>query len=549
MAQEQIYRQSNNSPKHIDLSYDTYPSIQAYHSTPHISPLSVSSTPLFTPIDDTDLSYSNLSTAFHETDLNHQVIMEKKELSKDSPISLVEMLCHFPDLPSFISHAEFPNFLRLWFDFQTHITKKPGQRQIAQAWIRNSLNEIHRIMLSIASTRPDTAYDPEAVPCSMFLAFRQLKDHLEAMYQMFQIVEDDCVWLNQHSLETSSPLVDMTAKVKQNIDQFRLDSHELPIFGDSSLFIDDIHENLTEQALEAYFLLASSSTHSTESTTCLEPVQDGHSPLFHNLNSAVYIPHQLNLSDCDYSHVEPSWIQPQNTCFWASAPVTPSVEQSQCQQFISLPTTPTWTEDGSSFTAEHIISSCPPTDSCGLSPKVENVERSTGDEDEKEKEGEETSDAEEEDDDDEYIASFEEEEEEVYKDRTKRRQGRSSFYDKRFNGKGVSSRQLSSENNHTRRTATSYDPQTTHYLKSIFFNIYSNRDKLTKEQRKQIQKETGLKPRNITYWFSNHKRRFQTSLLAFKKTVKESNGKVKSYDDFLKWRKDHGLPEDVLENE
>ncbi|KAI7886040.1 hypothetical protein K492DRAFT_114434, partial [Lichtheimia hyalospora FSU 10163] len=100
-----------------------------------------------------------------------------------------------------------------------------------------------------------------------------------------------------------------------------------------------------------------------------------------------------------------------------------------------------------------------------------------------------------------------------------------------------------------RRTATSYDAETTHYLKSVFFSIYSKRDKLTKDQRRQVQLHTGLKPRNITYWFSNHKRRFQTSLKIFKRTVRESNGNVKTYDDFLEWRREHDLPEEVMDHE
>ncbi|KAL0082169.1 hypothetical protein F4703DRAFT_1954434 [Phycomyces blakesleeanus] len=101
----------------------------------------------------------------------------------------------------------------------------------------------------------------------------------------------------------------------------------------------------------------------------------------------------------------------------------------------------------------------------------------------------------------------------------------------------------------TRRTATSYDVTTTHYLKSVFFSIYSKREKLTKDQRRQVQEQTGLKPRNITYWFSNHKRRFQTSLKVFKQTVRMSGGRVKTYDDFLRWRKIHGLGPEVNDNE
>ncbi|KAI9254265.1 hypothetical protein BY458DRAFT_425022, partial [Sporodiniella umbellata] len=88
-----------------------------------------------------------------------------------------------------------------------------------------------------------------------------------------------------------------------------------------------------------------------------------------------------------------------------------------------------------------------------------------------------------------------------------------------------------------RRTATSYDGKTTHLLKSIFYEIYSAQSRLTKEQRKYIENQTGLKPRNITYWFSNHKRRFQHALEEFKKTVQESQGQVKNYGDFLNWQK------------
>ncbi|KAI8967894.1 hypothetical protein BDF20DRAFT_839734 [Mycotypha africana] len=103
--------------------------------------------------------------------------------------------------------------------------------------------------------------------------------------------------------------------------------------------------------------------------------------------------------------------------------------------------------------------------------------------------------------------------------------------------------------NQTRRTATSYDAETTHYLKSVFYNVYSQTNKLTKEQRYRIQKETGLKSRNITYWFSNHKRRFHESLKLFRKVVEQSEGRVKTYDDFLSWRRSQGLPEEIMENE
>lgn len=94
------------------------------------------------------------------------------------------------------------------------------------------------------------------------------------------------------------------------------------------------------------------------------------------------------------------------------------------------------------------------------------------------------------------------------------------------------------------RTATSYDTETTKYLKRVFFTVYSQRDKLTKEQRKEVQRHTQLQPRNITYWFSNHKRRFQESLELYKRVIAESNGFIKNYDDYLNWRREKGLPEE-----
>ncbi|CAO3596318.1 unnamed protein product [Absidia cylindrospora] len=95
------------------------------------------------------------------------------------------------------------------------------------------------------------------------------------------------------------------------------------------------------------------------------------------------------------------------------------------------------------------------------------------------------------------------------------------------------------------RTATSYDQDTTHFLKSMFFNVYSRRDKLTKDQRRQVVERTGLKPRNVTYWFSNHKRRFQTELDVFRKLIVESNGRIQTYDDDVAWRREQGLPDDM----
>ncbi|KAI9487227.1 MAG: hypothetical protein EXX96DRAFT_462563, partial [Benjaminiella poitrasii] len=100
-----------------------------------------------------------------------------------------------------------------------------------------------------------------------------------------------------------------------------------------------------------------------------------------------------------------------------------------------------------------------------------------------------------------------------------------------------------------KRTVTSYDSQTSFYLKSVFFEVYSCQSKLTKQQRLEVQKKTGLPPRNITYWFSNHKRRFQNTLKIYRKIVQEANGAIKNYCDFIKWRKERGLPEQISQEE
>ncbi|GAA5815608.1 hypothetical protein MFLAVUS_009120 [Mucor flavus] len=100
-----------------------------------------------------------------------------------------------------------------------------------------------------------------------------------------------------------------------------------------------------------------------------------------------------------------------------------------------------------------------------------------------------------------------------------------------------------------RRTTTSYDVQTSLYLKSVFFEVYSKQKKLTKEQRMQVQQRTGLPSRNITYWFSNHKRRFKNTLQVYRQAVEESHGAVGNYRDFIRWRRNHDLPDQVTQAE
>ncbi|KAI9269963.1 hypothetical protein BY458DRAFT_572313 [Sporodiniella umbellata] len=91
-----------------------------------------------------------------------------------------------------------------------------------------------------------------------------------------------------------------------------------------------------------------------------------------------------------------------------------------------------------------------------------------------------------------------------------------------------------------KKKITAYNAEITTYLQSVFFDIYSKQSKLTKQQRREVQEKTGLPSRNITYWFSNHKRRFQISLNQFKKKHTDSS---LTYLDFIKWRRKQSLPD------
>ncbi|ORE14502.1 hypothetical protein BCV71DRAFT_220864 [Rhizopus microsporus] len=113
----------------------------------------------------------------------------------------------------------------------------------------------------------------------------------------------------------------------------------------------------------------------------------------------------------------------------------------------------------------------------------------------------------------------------------------------------VAQKKVNKKKESKKKRTKAYDSQTTAYLQSMFFETYSKQTKLTKQQRLEVQRKTGLPSRNITYWFSNHKRRFQGSLNVFKKVMENSNGAVATYDDFIKWRRNQGLPDNVTKEE
>lgn len=90
------------------------------------------------------------------------------------------------------------------------------------------------------------------------------------------------------------------------------------------------------------------------------------------------------------------------------------------------------------------------------------------------------------------------------------------------------------------RTPTSYDTNTSEFLKRMFFETYVQNKKLTKEQRQKIIERTDLDSRKITYWFSNHKRRSKDLLETYGRLLRQ--GTITTYDEFVQFCKDNDLP-------
>ncbi|KAL9538907.1 hypothetical protein MBANPS3_010593 [Mucor bainieri] len=360
--------------------------------------------------------------------------------------------------------------------------------------------------------------------------------------------------------------------------------------------------DLSASATPAFYVPSQQNATADAATTAVAAATTGHSsnrfgfetPLTQDSTESTPLVRPLL-----FSHIEPSWMHsPQAN--WHSLPVTPSVEHS-AQIFLSYPGSPTCAhqevvvaqdeanEDKAEqeetqtacaiqapYNTDEEPSSFSPT--CDSLTTVSPINTLSDYDEEEPHQGqdgffdaglgqEDASSTPDTDDDDDYsqLSEMEDDDDEWIEPRPSRRQQqpttstapttappstpatgrrnrRSGPNTKDLrNSTGRATPQTPGASQKARRTATSYDAKTTHYLKSIFFDIYSTKDKLTKDQRRKVQQETGLKPRNITYWFSNHKRRFQHSLNVFKKTVQETQGQVKT--------RLHGLPEEVQDSE
>ncbi|KAI9269708.1 hypothetical protein EDC94DRAFT_686132 [Helicostylum pulchrum] len=536
------------------IAHDTK---SAHTSFEPLAPLSPFSTP--SP-DDSNMQFSyeeDLSNSFDDTCLNE--LQDSQDYDNAPPsvesISLDQLLHSFPDLPSFIYHPFFVLFSDIWLEFQkyTALAKEPSNRSYVQSWLTSTALQIHYHMVTLVKSSAEQE-DPESSSRKLFSAFRILKDRIEIMHQVFQIIEMGRT-LGQSPTEAIAPLVETAVQIRKDVAYFNDSSTAMiPVIGK-----DEVNLVRPDQVSMADF-----DSH-VMNTYNLMPYNNFSTTAANNLISNTCIQQDssnMNPIHAPYSFIQPSWMHFHD----GSLPVTPSQSSVQYNQFMSLPTSPTCAQEVYSVD-QPARTPCNSVQDMTLSPYKSNSPLNNTSEANPSEDDDNDYDMDLDDDDlnsmtvkeeydDEYIAS-DVEEEDMKENKIRRRSKRTkvlkpgiSITKSRINAVTTKDkRPVAFERQYTRRTATSYDSETTHYLKSIFFDIYSNNDKLTKDQRRQVQRETGLKPRNITYWFSNHKRRFQNSLLVYKKIVTESKGSVKNYNDFLLWRRSRGLSEEVLENE
>ncbi|KAI9481188.1 MAG: hypothetical protein EXX96DRAFT_565729 [Benjaminiella poitrasii] len=541
--------------------------------------------------DDDDNDMENRMT---DTEDNDQDVDDEYTNPSPETVLFFEILLDFPDLATFVCHPDFWSFARIWLTLQrkAQLARLPENREEVQAWLKTAALQIHYLMVTIVKSNPGNK-DPNSLPRCMFSAFRRLKDRVEILYQVFQIIENGRVLHGQGPSEAIAPLLEAAGEIRTNLDYFVKNPHMIPVMNDKTNRVDLTPseqvsmEALSSQLMETYNMMSYQEndtdtlvvgnegpqvTPSSKTGTSLEPASLHHeSPLKSSnhliapLNQVASEPPVPNhVYPAEYFHIHPSWLHSTAFSTW-SVPVTPTMVE--IQPFLSLPVTPSYVHLNEDTTYSPYTR--------GSSPIVNSPYNTLSENNSEEEEFDEFDLPEDikikdEDDDEDYVEP--EEEERAPSPPLRRRSKRMMALKKLQAPKLTTSsatatipdptsasdtapqtrrkrKVITNFRQYTRRTATSYDARTTHYLKSVFFNIYSSRDKLTKEQRRQVQKETGLKPRNITYWFSNHKRRFQTSLSVFKKVVEESEGKIKTYDDFLAWRRERGLPEEALESE
>ncbi|KAI8150310.1 hypothetical protein BJV82DRAFT_586709 [Fennellomyces sp. T-0311] len=489
--------------------------------------------------------------------MDQELRFEKTE-DGDAPKSWLEvLLTHFPEMTHFIFHPCFKPFSDYWLHFQrcVALAEFPESRAAVEQDLGIMVIELHNLVVTIFQSQPQQ-YVPEDCESStpyIIAAVLKLRERVEVMQHTLRFLENGRL-LGKDPLTTLVPYLQYITTLcqQQNVtpdtsmqgmqSQFYVNPAALmqpwPEANDLSLIAPIQPLPLPSQPQVQQLPMQS------QQQFDIPPIQQQQQ--FHVLPMQLQ---QVQLQSMPLQQVQSLpmqlQVQPQQML-----PQSMQVESTPEAAVLPLPSPPrsvAQAEIQQLETKHHIPQPETPPDSSSAE-EVCDTPMSIDDEDD---ELDDDNDADYRDDDDHEETEEEviDEDDEYIEPEAKLASRRRRVPRVKQSSEGAVVKRPRAPRHYTRRTATSYDAETTHYLKSIFFSIYSKRDKLTKDQRRQVQQHTGLKPRNITYWFSNHKRRFQTSLHVFKETVRASNGKIKTYDDFLRWRLDRGLPEEVMESE
>ncbi|KAI8076786.1 uncharacterized protein BX664DRAFT_343918 [Halteromyces radiatus] len=473
------------------------------------------------------------------------------KLSISPIVPLIDLYFHFQDLPSFVKHPDFDHFAYCWMEYQYNlvVSKDFVCRPKVICWLESMSTQLVSIVTRYPTDYPQEEEDPEASTRHIKAAYQRLIHHIKVLHKLLHLFEQGRI-IGQSPQEVALPFYNQILEFKLN--------QQCPISAPS-----------LEQYVTSSNVMPLTTTSSFRSLSCLEMIpylndSCASSPHVHPLSLVLPSPHQQQQQPQYHDHYGLlPWSTPVTpigttmtspTTFW-SCPVSPSYHRNNhCIQSNSSPSIKYEEEPITPMELEvpvypkledYQISSNISTSSSNITNKKYHDDEDDDDDDSEYQYSQDDDDEEEEEKENMDKCRAQKESKFAFVDPKKKKQRRPNRKTSRQTKRTIAKQTISGGG----RTATSYDEETTHYLKTLFFSIYSRQDKLTKEQRRQVVEHTGLKPRNITYWFSNHKRRFHSALQLFKKLLVESDGRIQTYDDFLIWRRENGLSEDMADND
>lgn len=284
---------------------------------------SIALSPFTTSPDDSDLhfSYEDLTTSLSKTNLEatEEDLQDDNEDYQEEPPSaagatLMDMLKHFPDLPSFFDNEHFSTFANIWFEFRriTALAKHPENRLSVQRWLESTALQIHFTMVTIVNSNSENT-DPESQPRRMFSAFRRLKDRIEITHQVFTIIENGRVYLNQSPSEAIAPLLESAMKIKKDVN-FLLNnpSSMIPVIEeDDVITMKDANQvtmtELSNSVMNTYNLMPYTYNFSTTVAENNQRQQTS-SSLANNCSSFRNEPPTNQPTPPRFSHIQPSMI-------------------------------------------------------------------------------------------------------------------------------------------------------------------------------------------------------------------------------------------------